>query len=116
MKSTTVFDVVLVPFPFADLSATKRRPCLVLATTSPRALPAHVIVCMMTSQLDGIRFPSDHVLAQFKSAGLPKPTLVRLAKVVTLEETLIVKKLGSLAETDRRAVKAAFKSLFAKIS
>jgi mRNA interferase MazF len=115
-KSITTFDVVLVPFPFADLSATKRRPCLVLATTKPRSLPQHLVVCMMTSQIGGMHFPADHLLLSGKAAGLPKPTLVRLAKIVTIEESLVRKKLGSLAEVDRKALRAAFRELFAKLT
>ena len=64
--SMTPFDVVLVPFPFSDLSAAKRRPCLVLATVRPKGLSVHYIVAMMTSHLSGFRFPHDVVLADWK--------------------------------------------------
>lgn len=105
MKSITPFDVVLVPFPFSDLSTNKRRPCLILARLAPKRLPQHFIVCMVTSQLEGIAFPQDHLLDDFAAAGLPKPALVRIAKLVTVEEPLLLKRLGKLAAIDREKVR-----------
>jgi mRNA interferase MazF len=112
MPSTTAFEVVLVPFPFADLSATKRRPCLVLASYKPGPLPQHVVLAMMTSQVSSPRFPFDVELNHIATAGLPKPTLVRLGKLVTLDSTLIVKSLGMLHSHDRGRVRAEFGRLF----
>ena len=108
----TSFDVVLVPFPFTDLSAVKRRPCLVLASYRPKPLGEHVVLAMMTSQVSGHGFPWDVNLQHASSAGLPKPTLVRLGKMVTLESKLVVKSLGSLHAQDRAAVRAEFVRLF----
>ncbi len=112
MKSTTLFDVVLVPFPFADLSTNKRRPCLVLARVTPKRLPRHFIVCMVTSQLDGVVFEHDHVLGDYAVAGLPKPSLVRVAKLVTIEETMLLKRLGALSKGDRASVRQNVQALF----
>lgn len=112
MKSTTLFDVILVPFPFADLSTKKRRPCLVLARVTPKRLPRHFVVCMVTSQLDGVAFEHDHVLRDYAAAGLPKPSLVRVAKLVTIEETLLLKRLGALSKADRASVGRNVEALF----
>jgi len=89
----TPFDIILVPFPFADLSSTKRRPCLVLATYRPRSMSEHAIVCMMTSQVKVPHFPYDILFSDYKEAGLPKPTLIRLSKIVTVDSQIIIKKL-----------------------
>ncbi|MGH7964674.1 MAG: type II toxin-antitoxin system PemK/MazF family toxin [Candidatus Binatia bacterium] len=111
----TPFDIVLVPFPFADLSTAKQRPCLVLASLKPKGLSEHVIVAMMTSHLRGVSFPSDVVLTDWQKAGLPKPTLARLAKVVTLDKRLIKRKLGHLLKIDQQIVTMKFTELFSSI-
>ena len=83
-----------------------------LSVFRPRAMAEHAVVCMMTSQVEGLRFPLDCVVEDLVSAGLPKPTLVRVCKIVTIDSTLIVKRLGRLAAADRRAVRDRLKELF----
>jgi len=67
---------------------------------------------MMTSQITPPLFPYDVILRDYEKAALPKPTLVRLSKVVTLDAKLITKKLGKLSEYDRETVKREFSKLF----
>lgn len=108
----TPFDVVLVPFPFSDLSAVKMRPCLILCVLRPKGLVPHYVVSMMTSSMARIPFPQDVILEEWKKAGLPKKTIVRLAKLVTLDASLIRRKIGRITSNDRRLVQASFKQLF----
>jgi mRNA interferase MazF len=111
----TPFDIVLVPFPFSDLTAVKQRPCLVLTGMRPKRLPQHFIVALITSHLEGIRFPFDHEIIHWKEAGLPKPSLIRLAKVVTIDATIVRKRLGSIAGKDQAAVCLGVSELFKSI-
>lgn len=112
MKSITPFDIVLVPFPFTSLTILKKRPALVLAITRPTKLPEHLVVAMITSQVEGVSFPNDVLLKEWGKADLPKPSLVRLSKVVTLEENMIQKVIGKLAKKDELSVRSEFKRLF----
>jgi mRNA interferase MazF len=75
-------------------------------------LREHVVLAMMTSQTTGPHFPHDVEIEHLSSAGLPKPTLVRLAKLVTLDSRLIVKRLGSIHARDRQRIRAEFVRLF----
>lgn len=64
-------DVVLVRFPFTDLSSAKKRPALVLCTSKFTAWQDDVVLLALTSQTQkdsGLR------LSHWKAAGLPKPT------------------------------------------
>ena len=111
----TPFDIVLVPFPFSDLSTVKRRPCLVLAEINPKGMRTHYVVAMMTSNTAHPAFPQDVVLHDWKKAGLPKKTLVRVAKVVTLDSSLISKRIGRIEGQDRQKIRIAFRRIFSVI-
>lgn len=108
-----VGDVVLVRFPFADLASAKKRPALVLARTARSPRNRIATVAMITSQIEALRIAGDVLLSDWQSAGLLHPSLLRLAKVATIDEALIEKAIGHLAAADRQAAQAAFGSVFA---
>jgi mRNA interferase MazF len=105
-------DVVLVRFPFADLTATKKRPALVLARTarSPRSRLA--TLAMITSQVESLKLDGDIVLRDWKAAGLLHPSLLRLAKIATVDEELVDKSIGRLSPPDHEAARQMFRRLF----
>jgi mRNA interferase MazF len=104
-------EVVLVPFPFADLQTTKQRPALVLRAIASPALPEIVLIAMITSRTDAAEIEGDCPIRGWEAAGLLKPSKVRLAKLVTIEHGLLRRRLGELAATDRRAVARTLRSL-----
>ena len=84
------FDVVVVPFPFTDKAATKRRPALVLsdsATFNQRA--GHSVMAMITSAVENI-WPHDVSIADLKAAGLSVPCSVRF-KLFTMDNRLVLR-------------------------
>lgn len=105
-------DLVLVPFPFTDLKTTKKRPALVLAVVPSKILPTLLIVAMVTSQMAGERISGDYDISSWKESGLLHPSKLRLAKVVSLEEDLIQKKLGTLTREDRKNVAKEIRKVF----
>lgn len=104
-------DLVLVPFPFLDLSTKKRRPALVLSTVHPQKLPPFSIVAMVTSQLSG-HLPGDCIVEDWKGADFLHPSKVRLSKIVSIENQLFFKKLGKLSQRDLRSCQKAFAEVF----
>lgn len=104
------FDVVVVPFPFTDRAATKRRPALVLSERSTfNAGSGHVVLAMITSASHS-DWPLDVTVSDLRAAGLTSPSVVRM-KLFTLDERLILRKAGTLAAADRKAVAAALRKL-----
>ncbi len=97
-------DVVLLPFPFTNLKTTKKRPGLIF---SPRLynLSGDSTILFMTSNVSAVPREGDVQLAHYVAAGLPKPTLVRM-KFITIANGLILKKLGTIEESDLKKVKA----------
>ncbi len=95
------YDVVVVPFPFSDRASAKRRPALVLSGRRFNR-EGHTVMAMVTTKKTP-PWPADTPLANFQSAGLKVSCLVRF-KIFTLDNRLILKKIGHLAETDTEAV------------
>jgi len=93
-------DVVLVPFPFTDLTTQKQRPGLVISSKSFNDSSADAILLAITSQVPKDLQRNDYPLGQDEQekGGLPKPSVVKAAKVVTLSQGLIRKTLGRLPE------------------
>lgn len=113
MTSYEAGDVVLVPFPFADLTTHKQRPALVLACVASGGLPELAIVAMITSRTEADEVPGDCRVDRWAAAGLARESKVRLAKVVTVEATLVRRKLGMLDAGDRIRVSRGLDALLA---
>jgi mRNA interferase MazF len=105
-------DVALVRFPFADLAAAKKRPALVLARTTRSARNRLTTLAMITSQVEALRLEGDVTLTDWKSAGLLHPSLLRLAKVATVDEDLVDRVIGKLSARDRAEARRAFGAVF----
>jgi mRNA interferase MazF len=104
------FDVVVVPFPFTDRVASKRRPAVVLSRPATIA-PDQVILAMITSSTFE-SWASDVEIGAREAAGLTVPCRV-LMKVFTLAEEQILRRLGRLSSRDADAVAASLRQVFA---
>lgn len=94
-------DVVSVPFPFTDQSATKRRPALVVSSRQFNNFHEQSIMAMITSSKG--KWPSDVSIQDWQKASLGTPCKVRF-KLFTLDNTLVLRKIGVLSARDGRAV------------
>lgn len=105
--------VVLVPFPFTDLSGTKRRPALVV---SPNGFhPDDVLLCAVTSRVPASLGPWEVALstADLTAGTLPKPSVVRVGKLFTMHGGLIVGQVGHTSTAKLAEVRARLRQLFA---
>ena len=104
------FEVVVVPFPFSDRKADKRRPALILSDDIKFNKPSgHAVLAMITSQKNP-DWPLDTTITSIRRTGLTAPSKVRM-KLFTLDSRLIVKKIGTLTNRDKKAVGKALQSL-----
>jgi len=107
----SAFDIVVVPFPFTDTNASKRRPALVLSDFHLFGdIIQHSILAMITTK-DHSSWPMDIKITELKSTGLEKPCIVRM-KLFTLDNQLILRKMGHLHEDDQMHVSKALKKVF----
>jgi mRNA interferase MazF len=111
-KNCRVGDIVLVKFPFSDLKKFKQRPALVLAVLEFSSRENLFILSMVTSKIEGRSLQGDVLIPEWKEANLLHPSVVRLCKLVTVEETLILGCLGSLTPHRIKSIKEKLKVLF----
>ena len=87
-------DIVLVPFPFTDLTGSKLRPAVVLVDSSN-----DVVVAFITSQNKWENEYSIKINSS-ESNGLKVDSFLRLNKIATLNKDLMVGKLGTLGSSE----------------
>lgn len=103
-------DVVLVPFPFTDLSDIKRRPALVISSDEYNRMTNDVIIAQITSKLRSPARPGDHIVGDWKGAGLLLPSVVRV-RMTTLHSSIVVKVLGTMADREMAGVDSGIGSV-----
>ena len=107
--------VVLVPFPFDDLSATKVRPAVCL--TEPIGSYRHVVLAFITSQVPPDLLNTDLVLdarqPDFVATGLRVSSTLRLHRLMTAPVSLIRRELGELSSNMQAQAADRLKKLFA---
>lgn len=94
-------DIVVVPFPFTDRRATKRRPALVCSSLEFNRTSRHVVLAMITTATH-THWPGDVPIRDEATSGLPAPSVVRW-KLFTLDASLILRRAGALGASDRAA-------------
>jgi mRNA interferase MazF len=107
--SFAAFEVVVVPFPYSDRLAEKRRPALVVSASAVGEHLERVWVAMITSDR-GERLFGDAEVGDLTAAGLPSASIVRASKIATIETNRILRRVGRLSPTDEAAARAALRS------
>jgi len=98
-------DIVLISFPFTDLTGAKNRPALILMETE-----FDVTVAFITSQLKW-QDQFDIALNPSQENGLKVISLIRLTKLATIDKQLVLGKLGQLALTEMILLNTKLKTL-----
>jgi len=93
-------DVVVVPFPFSDLSANKKRPALVLANLTGD----DVILCQITSKNINDSYAIALTATDFKTGGLPLESNIRPNRLFTADSGIILYRAGELTLDKTRQI------------
>lgn len=106
--------IVLVPFPFDDLSVQKLRPAVCL--TNEIGEHDHVILAFITSQIPQPLLKSDFVInsteKHFLRTGLKVTSTIRLHRVMTITTGIIRRELGELPKNLQKTVNDKLRELF----
>ena len=104
--------IVLTPFPFTDLTASKTRPAVVVSETA--RIGVDVILAFISSVYDSSRLlPTDELLemsdADFALAGLKKNSVFKMDKVATIDGSIILGEMGETSPTLQAKLDAKLK-------
>ncbi|MBS3770988.1 MAG: type II toxin-antitoxin system PemK/MazF family toxin [Bacteroidales bacterium] len=95
-------DIILIPFPFTDLSGNKKRPALVLASGD-----MDMTVAFISTQIKW-KETTDVLLKPNRANGLKKESLVRLSKLATIDKDLAI---GLIGRVDKDTIKSINQNL-----
>jgi mRNA interferase MazF len=105
--------IVLVPFPFDDLSSAKVRPAVCL--TDPIGPHKHVVLAFITSKVPTRPLPTDYIIdvgdAEFPVTGLHVSSTLQLHRLITLTTALFKRELGKLSPRMQFQVNACLRKL-----
>jgi mRNA interferase MazF len=111
MTSFEQGDVIRVPFPYTDRSTRQFRPALVVSGRQVEAGYVLIWVVMITSA-ENRGWPDDLPIARLAAAGLPAPSVIRPAKIATIEASQATR-LGRVSADLRRKVMARIGQMLA---
>jgi len=93
-------DIVLIPFPYSDLTGAKQRPALIISNELINNQDK--ICCLITSNsaIDGLEIKNEH----FKNGKLPFKSWVKPHRIFTIDSRIIKKKLCSINQNFHREI------------
>ena len=103
-------DLLLVPFPFTDQSAVKRRPAVVVSSTAYHQTRPDLLIMAVTSQQPSTLSVGEVQVQDWRAAGLLKPSVLKPV-LTTVDPALVLKKLGRLTATDQAALRQALRAM-----
>ncbi len=106
-------DVIKVPFPYTDRPTRQSRPALVVSTGALEDAHGLLWVLMITSA-ENRGWPGDVPVSNLAAAGLPVPSVIRTAKIATIEASAAAK-LGRVPSALFRRVAGLMEKVLAKI-
>lgn len=104
MKSYFKGEVVLVRYPFSDLSGSKVRPAVIVSAPH---VSQDLFIVPLTSNITSLLM-GEFVLTDWKAAKLHVPTAVKRG-LYTVHESLIAKALGKLSNPDAKALESSLR-------
>jgi mRNA-degrading endonuclease toxin of MazEF toxin-antitoxin module len=91
----------------------KQRPCVVLSLAEFNGSHPDVMLAAVTSQVNTVPGEDEYVQSEreWKAAALPKPSMVKAGKIVTVDQRLVRKAIGQLPLAAFRRVRAAVRRI-----
>ena len=103
-------DVVVLPFPFSNLSKSKKRPALVVANLKSQ----DIILCQITSETRLDDYSIVLANSDFKKGNLNLTSIIRPNRLFTADKSIILYKIGSIKESKVKEVEEGIVKIFRK--
>lgn len=107
-------EIVLVPFPYSDLSSSKKKPVLIVSNDEYNAKHDEVVVCVITSNL----FQDEYSLLieneNLEFGLLPEKSVVKVHKLFTIHKSKILKKFSIVTDEFYLKIFSALQHLLGK--
>lgn len=103
-------DIVLVPFPFSNQTTTKKRPAVIISSSRYNTVSKDMVIMAVTSQIEKSFDIGSCLIKDWKEANLLKPSAIKPA-ISSIEQALVLKKLGMLSPDDSSSLNAGLKEL-----
>lgn len=102
-------DIVLIPFPFAELTNKKVRPAAVVCET--KDVYKDLVLCAISSVVTSDLTENEMLLRSDEENGLRKDSVLKVDRIVTAKRQDIIAKIGKLSGSDLKAFKEKFSGL-----
>ena len=101
-------EIVIIPFPFSDLSAIKQRPVLILSKDFDNQNTDDVLICGITSNLKESKHSILIENNNLSYGSIPRISRIKVDKLFTLSQSIITKKVGQVNKETFEKVKKEF--------
>lgn len=91
-------DIVLVPFPYTDLTYIKKRPVVIISNNSFNNKNDDVLVAVITSKTFYDDFSVEIDNDSLEYGMLPEKSIIKTSKLFTINKNLIIKKFSKLTD------------------
>jgi mRNA interferase MazF len=102
-------DIILIPFPFAELTQLKARPAVVIAETADKY--HDVIIAAISSVIPTTLSKNEFIISPSSENGLRVNSVVKVDRIVTAKAENIITQLGNLSKIDKAKFVEVFNSL-----
>jgi mRNA interferase MazF len=105
-------EIVLVPFPFSDLSSSKKRPALVISNDEYNLKSQDLVICGMTSKTGQQDYSVIVSQKDLFSGRLLATSRIKVDKLFTIKKSRVIKSLGTISDDSLNRVKDEMLKLF----
>ena len=92
-------EIVLVPFPYSDLSSAKRRPVLIVSNNLYNKNFPDILICVITSNLFKDDYSAELNDKDLETGILPERSVIKCHKLFTIEQTQIIRRFSVISKT-----------------